>query len=279
VENASETSSDQHLGRVSIKRCYPSNQHFKVMGMFTLALILISTFIVSLISLIGILFLSLKEKLFSKILLLLVSFASGTLLGGAFLHLIPESLGTFNENVFVAILLGILVFFLLEKFLWRHCHERECPVHPFAYLNLFGDGIHNLIDGVIIAASFLAPPTPNVSLGLVTTLAVISHEIPQEIGDFGILVHGGFSKTKALSYNFLSALIAVAAAVFTYFFFSYIPDMGYLLAFAAGGFIYVAASDLIPELHKETKTFVSVVQFVLLVAGILLMWSLRLVKG
>jgi len=243
--------------------------------MFTLALILLSTFIVSLISLIGILFLSLKEKLFSKILLLLVSFASGTLLGGAFLHLIPESLATFNENVFVAILLGIVVFFLLEKFLWRHCHERECPVHPFAYLNLFGDGIHNFIDGLIIAASFIT----SIPLGVTTTLAVVSHEIPQEIGDFGILVHGGFSKTKALSYNFLSALIAVAAAVFTYFFFSYLPDMGYLLAFAAGGFIYIAASDLIPELHKETKTFVSVVQFVLLVAGISLMWSLRLVKG
>jgi len=246
--------------------------------MFTLALILISTFIVSLISLIGILFLSLKEKLFSKILLLLVSFASGTLLGGAFLHLIPESLATFNENVFVAILLGIVVFFLLEKFLWRHCHERECPVHPFAYLNLFGDGIHNFIDGLIIAASFIT----SIPLGVTTTLAVVSHEIPQEIGDFGILVHGGFSKTKALSYNFLSALIAVAAAVFTYFFFSYlpyIPNMGYLLAFAAGSFIYIAASDLIPELHKETKTFISVVQFALLVVGILLMWSLRWMGG
>jgi len=274
-ENASETSSDQRLGKASIKRCCQSSQHLKVMSMFKLVLILIATFIVSLISLIGIFFLSLKEKLLSKLSLILVSFASGTLLGGAFLHLIPESLVTFNENVFVAILLGIIVFFLLEKFLWRHCHERECPVHTFAYLNLFGDGIHNFIDGLIIAASFIT----SVPLGVTTTLAVVSHEIPQEIGDFGILVYGGFSKTRALFYNFLSALIAVVAAVFTYFFFSYLPDMGYLLAFAAGGFIYIATSDLIPELHKETKTFSSVVQFALLVVGILLMWSLRRMGG
>lgn len=279
-ENASETSSDQHLEKVSIKRCYPSNKHPKVMSMLPLVLILISTFIVSLMSLIGIFFITVKENTFKKVLLLLVSFASGTLLGSAFLELIPESLDSgISESPFMAILVGIVAFFLLEKFLWRHCHERECPVHTFAYLNLLGDGIHNLIDGVIIAASFMAPPTPNVSLGLTTTFAVISHEIPQEIGDFGILVYGGFSKTKALFYNFLSALIAVVAAVFTYFFFSYLPDMGYLLAFAAGGFIYIATSDLIPELHKETKTFISVVQFALLVVGILLMWSLRWMGG
>ncbi len=241
------------------------------MGMLTLAWILVSTLIVSLISLIGIFFLSLKEKLLGKILLVTVSFASGTMLGGAFLHLIPESLVPFNENVFAAILLGIVVFFLLEKFLWRHCHERECPVHPFAYLDLFGDGIHNFIDGVIIAASFIT----SVPLGVTTTLAVVSHEIPQEIGDFAILVHGGFGKTRALFYNFLSALTAVAGAVFTYFFFSSLPDMEYLLAFAAGSFIYIAASDLIPELHKETKPLISGVQFVLLVVGILLMWFLK----
>jgi len=105
------------------------------------------------------------KSFFKKLMLVLVSFASGTLLGGAFFHLIPESLSPVEENVLLVLVSGIVVFFLLEKFLWRHCHERECPIHPFAYLNLVGDGIHNFIDGLIIAAGFLAPPSPNFSLG------------------------------------------------------------------------------------------------------------------
>jgi len=243
--------------------------------MSTLILILVSTFLVSAISVIGILFLALKEKLVSKILLMLVSFASGSLLGGAFLHLIPESLSPYDESIFIAILTGIVVFFLLEKSLWRHCHERECPVHTFAYLNLFGDGIHNFVDGVIIAASFLSSPT----LGVAATWAVISHEIPQEIGDFGILVYGGFSRTKALFYNFLTAITAIVGAAFTYFFSTYIPSSAYLLAFAAGSFIYIATTDLIPELHKERSPARSLAQFVLLSLGIVFMWVLKLYAG
>jgi zinc and cadmium transporter len=204
-------------------------------------------------------------------LLVLVSFASGTLLGGAFLHLIPEALLNGGENLFIVILSGILVFFLLEKFLWRHCHERDCPVHVFAYLNLLGDGIHNFIDGILIAASFLTS-TP---LGFATALAVVSHEIPQEIGDFGILVYGGFSKVKALSYNLLSALMAFVGALLTYSFSAYLPSSSYFLMFAAGSFIYVATTDLIPELHKEHGVAKSFLQFALLVVGILLMWLLR----
>ncbi len=237
----------------------------------TLAWILTSTLIVSAISLIGILFLSLNQSLFRKLLLVLVSFASGTLLGGAFLHLIPEALLNGGENLFIVILSGILVFFLLEKFLWRHCHERDCPVHVFAYLNLLGDGIHNFIDGILIAASFLTS-TP---LGFATALAVVSHEIPQEIGDFGILVYGGFSKVKALSYNLLSALMAFVGALLTYSFSAYLPSSSYFLMFAAGSFIYVATTDLIPELHKEHGVAKSFLQFALLVVGILLMWLLR----
>jgi len=242
-----------------------------------LELILLSTLLVSLISLVGIFFITLKEKAFKKVLLLLVSFASGTLLGAAFLELIPESLfpnsksASFSETAFVATLVGILAFFLLEKFLWRHCHDRECPIHTFAYLNLLGDGVHNFIDGMVIAASFLA----NIPLGVATTLAVIAHEIPQEIGDFSILIYGGFSKVKALSYNFLTATIAIFAAALTYFLLASLPSLAYLLAFAAGGFIYIATTDLIPELHKETAPSKSAAQFLMLLFGIALMWILK----
>jgi len=250
------------------------------MDISALVLILLSTFLVSLISLVGIFFITLKEQMFKRLLLLLVSFASGTLLGAAFLHLIPESLfpqpsPTYNENAVIAILVGILAFFLLEKSLWRHCHERECPIHTFAYLDLLGDGVHNFIDGVVIAASFLV----NTPLGATTTLAVIAHEIPQEIGDFGILIYGGFSKAKALLYNFLTAIIAIVGAILmcflSAFFPTFSPSLEYLLAFAAGGFIYIATTDIIPELHKETQLSKSAAQFFLLLLGMTLMWVLK----
>jgi len=242
--------------------------------MSTLILILASTFLVSAISIIGILFLVLRKKLLDKISLMLVSFASGSLLGGAFLHLIPQALSPYDESVFIVILVGILVFFLLEKSLWKHCHEKECPVHPFAYLNLFGDGVHNFIDGVIIAASFLV----SIPLGAAATMAVISHEVPQEIGDFGILVYGGLSKNKALFYNFLTAITALVGATFMYalyVFSPFIPNMAYLLAFAAGSFIYIATTDLIPELRKERNLTISIAQIILLLGGITFMWVIK----
>lgn len=242
--------------------------------MSTFILILASTFLVSAISIIGILFLVLRKKLLDKISLMLVSFASGSLLGGAFLHLIPEALSPYDESVFIVILVGIFVFFLLEKSLWKHCHEKECPVHPFAYLNLFGDGLHNFIDGLTIAASFLV----SIPLGTATTLAVISHEVPQEIGDFGILVYGGLSKNKALFYNFLTAITALVGATVMYalyVFSPFIPNMAYLLAFAAGSFIYIATTDLIPELRKEKNLTISIAQIILLLAGITSMWVLK----
>jgi len=172
--------------------------------------ILTATFLVSIVSLIGILFLTVKDKILKKTLLVLISLASGTLLGGAFFHLIPESFSTLDESIFITVVLGIVGFFLLERTLWRHCHERECPVHPFAYLNLLGDGIHNFIDGIIIAASFLSAE----SLGIITTVAVIMHEVPQELGDFGVLIYGGFSKTKALLFNLLSAIFAIVGGLY-----------------------------------------------------------------
>jgi len=246
-----------------------------------IALILICIFLVSVISLIGIVFVVLSEKWFNKALLMLIGFASGSLLGGAFFHLIPEAIEKVGkassitvENIFLALALGLLIFFVLEKFLWRHCHEREkCPVHPFAYLNLVGDGIHNFIDGIIIAASFMASQDP--SLGFIVTLAVAAHEIPQEIGDFSILLYGGFSKTKALIYNFLTALTAMAGGIFTFYGSAFLPQTPYLLAFAAGGFIYIASTDLIPELHRERKALNSFLQFIMLSIGLFLMWMLK----
>lgn len=239
--------------------------------MNTLGWILVSTTLVSLVSLIGTLLLALRENILKRILLVLVSFASGALLGGAFFHLIPESLPNLNEGAFIAVVVGIMVFFLLEKSLWRHCHERECPIHPFAYLNLVGDGVHNFIDGVTIAASFLIDN----SLGLIITLGVLMHEIPQELGDFGVLLYGGFSKTKAIGFNLLSALLAITGALITYFFFQYLPDTSYIIAFAAGGFIYIATTDLIPELHKETSIGNSAAEILFLSLGIAFMALLR----
>jgi zinc and cadmium transporter len=242
--------------------------------MFILILALTSTFLVSLISLIGLLALSLRTELFNKTLLILIGFASGSLLGGALLHLIPEAaFSSMNDTAFLAVAFGITAFFVFEKLLWRHCHEREeCEVHPFAYLNLIGDGIHNFIDGMIIAASFLT----SIPLGTVATLAVCFHEIPQEIGDFAILVYGGFSRKKALFYNFLTALVAMLGAVFTYYLQEYLPELSYMLGFAAGTFIYIATTDLIPELHKEKKLSNSFLQFAALSFGLTVMWLLKL---
>ena len=235
-----------------------------------LVAILASVFAVSLISFVGVIFIGLKEKVLKQILMLLIGFSSGTLIGSAFLDLLPKALEA-NLGVFATfscVIVGIVFFFAMEKFLyWRHCHEEECPVHMFAYLNLIGDGIHNFIDGMIIAATF----TFSFDLGFATTLGVIFHEIPQEIGDFGVQIYGGLSKRKALTYNFLSALTAFAGAIITYFL-VYLQDIKmYLIPFAAGGFIYIAATDLMPELHKKSKALESVVQLASILLGIGLM--------
>jgi len=240
--------------------------------------ILVSVTTVSLISLTGIIFIGLKESLIKQLLMVLVGFSSGTLLGSAFLDLLPEAIEVAANTItpFYYVILGIVAFFAMEKFLhWRHCHEEECPVHMFAYLNLIGDGIHNFIDGMIIAATFLV----SFDLGFATTLAVIFHEIPQEIGDFGVLIYGGFSKKKALTYNFMSALTAILGAITTYFL-AYLQSIEILLVpFAAGGFIYIAATDLMPELHKKSQIKVSIIQFITILLGIGLMAYLGMAIG
>ncbi|MGQ9624482.1 MAG: ZIP family metal transporter [Candidatus Bathycorpusculaceae bacterium] len=251
--------------------------------MDALTAILASVTTVSLIAFMGIVFIGLKEGALKRVLMALVGFSSGTLLGGAFLHLLPEAVSkdTTQITTFYYVILGIVVFFALEKFFyWRHCHEEECPVHTFVYLNLIGDGIHNFIDGMIIAATYIiAFESGNYTIGFATTLAVIFHEIPQEIGDFGVLIYGGLSRKKALTYNFVSALTAVIGAVTTYYL-AYLQSIEVLLVpFAAGGFIYIAATDLMPELHKRVRAGESFVQLLTIVMGIGLMAYLKIALG
>lgn len=251
-----------------------------MVDMMVIAVILLSVSLISLLSFIGVLFLGFNESLLRRILIILVSFASGSLLGGAFMHLIPHSLEDLgSERVFWWVIIGIMVFFFMEKFLyWRHCHDGECPVHTFAYLNLLGDGLHNFIDGMVVAASFLA----NIPLGLAATTATILHEIPQEIGDFGVLIYAGLGKRRALIYNFISALTSVAGAIFTYIFyyaFEFIHgSTSLLIPFAAGGFIYIATTDLMPELHKRRNFRDSIFQIVTIILGLTLMWLLKFIE-
>lgn len=242
--------------------------------MADLIVILASVIIVSLVAFIGIIFIGLQEALLKRIVMALVGFASGSLIAGAFIHLLPESLEKSGQAMFYYVVAGIVFFFVMEKFLyWRHCHEETCPVHIFAYVNLIGDAIHNFIDGMIIAASFIL----SYDLGFATTLAVIFHEIPQEIGDFGVLIYGGLAKRKALAYNFISALTAVAGSLVTYYLASYVQDVGaFLVPFAAGGFIYIAATDLMPELHKKYHARESIIQLVAILVGIGLMLALKI---
>ena len=233
--------------------------------------ILASTFLVSLISLVGIFTLTLKDNLLHKILFCLIGFSAGALIGSAFLHILPECLENNKSTVvFSYLIVGIITFFLMERYLhWRHCHEKgECKTHAFTYLNLVGDGFHNFIDGMVIAASFIV----SVKLGLVTTLAIILHEIPQELGDFAVLIYGGFSKRKALLFNFASALTAIIGAVVGYFIADFSKSFSnFILPFTAGGFIYIATSDLIPELHKENDLKRSTAAFLAFLMGIVFM--------
>ncbi len=237
--------------------------------MSLLLIIFLASFAESLVSFIGGILAFLSAEKIRRFAHFVVSFAIGALLSVALLHLIPEaaemsSLGT----VMPYVLGGIIFFFILEKFLfWYHCHEGECPVHTYNYLILWGDFLHNFIDGTIIALTFMA----DVRLGVLATVAVIFHEIPQEIGDFGTLLHGGFSKRKALIYNFLVSLSTILGALLAYllggFLGSYIPIA---LAIVAGNFIYLASTDLMPELHESTNFKHGFVQTVFIVLGALL---------
>jgi zinc and cadmium transporter len=238
---------------------------------------LISTIIVSLLSTVGILTFTLKERDLKRIILYLVSFSAGGLFGDAFIHLIPEVVekNGFGIDASISILLGIVTSFIVEKFFqWRHCHILTSEEHPhsFAYMNLFGDSVHNFLDGLIIGGSYLV----SAQLGIATTMAVIFHEIPQEIGDFGVLLYGGFKKKKALLYNFLTALTALWGTITALGLGSIVNNLtAYLIPFAAGNFIYIAGSDLIPELRKEEpQPLNSTLQLSAFVLGALVLLSL-----
>lgn len=240
--------------------------------------ILISTFVISLIAFVGALTLFLKEKLLDKVLLILVAFSAGALLGGAFFHLIPEAIEKVKTNnlfLYLYLIFGFCIFFILENFIkWHHHHAKEHPkIIPFSYLILISDAIHNFIDGLVVAASFVVA----IPLGITTALAVALHEIPQEIGDYGILVYGGFKKGKALLLNFLSAITVILGGITGFLLSEKIgSSIVFLLPFAAGSFLYVAASDLIPEIKKETSIKRSLGYFFVFLVGLLLMLLIKI---
>jgi len=237
---------------------------------------LVSVLLVSLLSFVGVLTLSLTMKRLKSIMIYMVSFSAGALFGDAFLHLIPEAVEGvgFTMQIGLYIIIGIIFSFVVEKVIhWRHCHipTSKAHIHPLGKMNLVGDAIHNLLDGLIIGASYLA----SIPVGIATTLAVILHEIPQEIGDFGVLIHSGYSKNKALLFNFFIALFSILGAVVAILLGKMAQSFSlFLVPFAAGSFIYIAGSDLIPELHKEVKWQKSIVQILIFGLGIAVMVGL-----
>jgi len=242
--------------------------------MSTLAWILASTFLMSLIAWIGVLVLALGERALERLLPRLVAFAAGSLIGGAFLHLLPETVtqGGPRLDLFVWLVGGFVMFFLLEQFLhWRHEHAVQPRARPVTYLILMADGLHNFLGGMAIAGSFLVSP----QVGIVTWIAAAAHEIPTELGDFAILVQGGWSRTGALAANFLSALTIVVGGVLAWGLGQGL-DVLFLLPFAAGNFVYIAASDLIPEIKHAGDARERLGHFVAFLLGILLLLGVRL---
>ena len=193
------------------------------------------------------------------------------------LHLLPESIAHTGQvkAVFIFCIIGFSTFFMLEQFIhWHHCHKAPSEhKHPVTYMILISDGVHNFLDGLAIGSAFMI----NTHLGIVTTLAIAMHEIPQELGDFGILLNGGWKKAKALLFNFFSGLTMVAGGLVAFFFAKEI-DITYLLPFAAGNFIYIAASDLIPEVKHRDNLKQNIVHFITFILGITLMWGLTLLE-
>ncbi len=248
---------------------------------------IISVIIVSLVSLVGIFSLLLSKKDLSKILLTLVSLSAGSLFGGAFLHLLPEAVHEhgFGLQTSLLVLGGVVFFFIIEKLIHmrrcKHVTKEEYPLvhdhpHHIGLINLIGDGIHNFVDGLIIAGSYFV----GIHVGIATTIAVVLHEVPQELGDFGVLLYSGYSKTKALLFNFLSAAVAIVGAIVGLLLGARSESFVHLiLPFAAGGFIYIAGSNLIPEIHKECGLKNSVLHLLAILVGIGLMVLMLFASG
>lgn len=247
--------------------------------MSTLLTIFVATSLISLLAWIGSLTLFLQDEILDRILLILVSLSAGTLTGGAFLHLLPKAVsrmgGLSPITLFIPAIIGFCVFFALEQLIhWHHHHSTTHEKEPFSYMILISDGLHNFIDGIVIAGSFII----STQLGIVTSLVVALHEIPQEIGDFGVLVYGGFEKFKALMLNYATALTVVLGGVSGYFLSNLLGGLTVLiLPFAAGNFIYIAASGLIPEIKGCETWRKSIINFTVFVIGILLMLAIKLV--
>ena len=235
-----------------------------------------SGFLMSTLSLVGVTTLALSEKTLQRLLLPLVALSAGSLLGGALFHMIPESIAKIGGglSVYIYIVCGFAFFLLLEQILhWHHCHRKETHCKkPQTYLILIGDGIHNFIGGIAVAGTFLI----DIRLGISTWLAAAAHEVPQELGDFGVLVHGGWSRKKALFLNFLSASTFLLGGLLTYML-SFSDWIYYLIPFAAGNFIYIGASDLIPEVNKHESFSRNILHFCCFCLGILVLLGLRVI--
>lgn len=243
--------------------------------MSTLGWIISSSLLMSVIALIGSFTLILKEETLQKILLPLVAFAAGSLIGGAFLHMIPAGIVKYGNNdiFYLWIVLGFLVFFALEQLLhWHHCHRASTSCkQPLTYLILVGDGLHNFIGGLAVAGAFII----DIKLGIMAWLAAAAHEIPQELGDFGVLIHGGWNKKKALMFNVLSALTFLLGGIVAYIA-SFKFSVDFLIPFAAGNFIYIGASDLVPEVNKHRNVKTNFIHLMSFAGGIVLMWIIKL---
>lgn len=241
----------------------------------TILWIITSGLLMSAIALIGSVTLLLDETTLKKLLLPLVALAAGTLLSGALLHMIPAAVDKSGNqlSIYLWVLLGFTLFLALEQFLqWHHCHRAPSEHRPLTYLILIADGVHNFIGGLAVARAFLI----DLRVGISTWLAAAAHEVPQELGDFGILIHGGWEKGPALLYNFLSALTFLIGGIIAYGA-SFTFDVTFLLPFAAGNFIYIASADLIAEIKHEDNARLNVIHLFSFLAGLGLLWLVRLV--
>lgn len=240
--------------------------------------IVLMTFINGLLALVGAISFLISKKDLKKVLLFLVAFSIGALLGGAIFHLIPESIEKLSVPATgVLTIMGFLLFLGIESLLhWHHCHKEKEPEHqPFTSLILFGDGIHNFIDGIIIASSFLI----SVPFGIITSLLIMAHELPQEISDFGVLVYGGLKRKKALFYNFLAQLTAILGGLIGYFFLEMNKYYIFLLPIAAGGFLYISITDLVPEVFREKSDKKRTKYIIAIILGLLVLISAKALTG
>jgi zinc and cadmium transporter len=238
--------------------------------------ILLATVIIVLLSLVGSIGLLTQIKRFKLDLMPLVSLSAGTFFGGAFLHLLPEALEVSEaSSVLLSVMIAYIAFLSIESLLhWHHCHQDDHHTHSFGYINLLGDGVHNFIDGLVLATAFVT----DFKLGVATAIAIAVHEIPQELSDFGVLIHAGFAKKKALMLNFLVAMSVVVGAVVGYLIGDTEKFIAVLIPFAAGGFIYIATSDLIPQIKNKESLRQNVTYISFFIVGILIMYGLTFLE-